>query len=196
MPNNGPILSRMKPIREQSEAKHAKRKAVAERQAQRVREGKSKAGPKELPSWELQPTHNHPETGEPLPPLIVAIEDIILWGGRTADCLKLADIYKVSKTQIHTVIRKVKDEWIDYMAKTRQDRVSKNARRLDHIIERASRAGDLKVAKDAIMDVSKLLGDNLPETHIMLGGDKDPEALLAQAEELRKLALASGEEQD
>lgn len=183
-----PLMS-IKPTKERAPKAAAARTAIDEYRAKRDATVGIKPWQKAvLGEHELPPKWPHPDTGQPLPPLLVAIEDIILWGGRTADALALAPIYKCSHPQIHKVIRMVKDEWLEHMAKTRQARVSKSARRLDAIVDRAFRSGDGRLAKDAIMDMSRLVGDMAPETHIMLGGDKDPEELLKQAEELKALA--------
>lgn len=182
----------IKPTQDRSAKRAAHRAHIAEYRAQREAVIGIKPDGKPLGSYELPPKHLHPETGQPLQPLILAIEDIILWGGRTADAVALAPIYKCSVPLIHKVIRIVKDEWLAKMAKTRQSRVAKNARRLDQIVDKAFKGGDGRLAKDAIMDMSKLIGDMAPETHIMLGNDKDPEALLKQAEELRALAMKDG----
>lgn len=184
----------IKPTKFRSEARKAeaeRREAHRQRRANVI--GIKPAITRQLPDYELPYTDKH---GTVHKPLIAAIEAIILWGGRVPECYPLMAVYNVSKPTINNVIRRVKDEWLEKMAKTRQSRQAKNARRLDTIVDVAFKSGDARLAKDAIMDMSKLIGDMAPETHIMLGGDKDPEALLKQADELRALALAPDKSDD
>jgi len=121
-------------------------------------------------------------------PLLDAVEDGMLWGKKTYELkAELAPRYGVHPLMIDMAIREVKDYWAKELARTRQERLSKNRQRLEKIVEKAFKSGELKTAKDAIMDQAKLTGDMAPDVHVMLGGDKDPEALLLQAEELKNL---------
>lgn len=125
-----------------------------------------------------------------MPALRDRVEEMLLWGQRRQDILFILKEgpYFASSATIDRIIREVKDAWLAELQRTRQERVAKNRRRLERIVERAFETDDLSNARGAIMDQSKLTGDLAPDIHVLLGGDKDPEALLAQAEELKRLA--------
>ena len=133
----------------------------------------------------------HPDTGERLPSVLEYVEDCLLWGDRSGKIkIKCQEKYGracPSGATIDRLIREIKDTWLAEIEKTRTQRIAFHQRRLDKIIIKAYKSKDLRTAKDAIMDVSKLMGDLAPEKVQIMDG-RDPDAALAEVERLKKLA--------
>lgn len=154
------------------------------REQRRAEPGRTAVAPSDLPI-------KHPDTGEMLPSPHEYVEDLLLWGNRQAKIrLKCQEKYGracPSNATLDRLIREIKDTWLAEIEKTRTQRIAFHQRRLDKIIIKAYKSKDLRTAKDAIMDVSKLLGDLAPEKVMMLDA-KDPDAAFEEVERLKKLA--------
>lgn len=149
-----------------------------------------RAEPKDIVKPSDQPI-KHPDTGEMLPSPHEYVEDLLLWGNRQAKIrIKCQEKYGracPSNATLDRLIREIKDTWLAEIEKTRAQRIAFHQRRLDKIIIKAYKSKDLRTAKDAIMDVSKLLGDLAPEKLQIMDG-RDPDVALAEVERLKNLA--------
>lgn len=143
-----------------------------------------------------QPLKN-PDTGELCPAPIEFIEECLLWGDRRGAVIrKCQDKYGRACPSVPTIdrmLREIKDEWLKEIEKTRTQRVARAQRRLDRIVIKAYRSKDLRTAKDAIMDMSKLVGDLAPEKVLMME-TKDPDFLIAESDRLKLLAQRKDDE--
>ncbi len=116
--------------------------------------------------------------------------------GRAQLINDLKAIFGCSVPTIDRAIHEVHKDWAAYLTQTRSKRMGRYIRRQDSLYAEAVRKGDTSIANRINMDQAKLIGDAAPDVTLLLGGDKTPAQLLAQADELRKLSEPDDEDEE
>lgn len=131
----------------------------------------------------------HLVTHDLLPPLSKFVADKYLWGATRAEIMPLAQTaYGCSAAEVELCIRKAKDDWLEYLERSRTQRNAKRVARMDRIARAAYAANDYASARGAEMDAAKLCQDLPTDKLTILNGNQSPEELLAAADAMRKLA--------
>ena len=100
----------------------------------------------------------------------------------------LSKIFSVTERTVDRCIAEVHAMWNEGISETYAKRKQQYVRRKNTLYKKALRKGDIKTADHVLMGLVEIQGDKKPEMHLLLSGDKDPAALLKQADEMRKLA--------
>lgn len=101
---------------------------------------------------------------------------------------EIAAIFNVATRTVDRCIHEVHAMWQEAVNETRTKRKGRYVRRKETLYKMAVRKGDVRTADAVLMGLVEIQGDKKPDLHLLMGGDKDPAALLKQADDMRKLA--------
>ncbi len=165
------------------------KKPVTKKTVPRVRKGGKPLPPQPKEDFDIDADGPIGKEQRATASLYEHVEDMIAFHGRGAIVRKLTRIFNCSPTTVDRAIAKAKVAMTEVYQAGKEERLTRGIKQLEHLAKMAAKAGKFGASRASIMDKHRLIGDF--KDQIDLGLNEPAAKQLAEAEELRKQALAA-----